>query len=187
MEFGEGFEEKISNLQLNNIGKANLRISSMSITIGASAKKGAPGFFVNKSIPSDQEIGLDASAVAEIGCRNDPAFPLGLMGELEILSNDVTEYGKNQRLKVDLVCGPERTNIPIAKLICPTQVPILTWPALDGSTSTDVDKVTTTGLPPQLRSRNACGLTRNRFGLFPFRSPQQDLRETELNQLHKYA
>ncbi len=147
MEFGEGFEEKIQNLQINNIGSANLTITAMSITIGASAKAGDPGFFIKKSIPSDEEIAPAASGIAEIGCRNDPNFPLGLVGELEILNNDVTDYSKNQRFKVDLVCGPERTDIPTAKLTCtPQQVPILTWPTLDGSASVDVDGITTTGL-----------------------------------------
>ena len=147
MEFGEGFDEKVSPLEIHNGGSSALRIAAISITIGASSKATEPGFFVKTSIPSDKDILPGAFETAQIGCRNDKSFPLGLVGEAEILNNDATDYAKNQRLKVELVCGPERTNIPIAKLTCtPQEVPILTWPTLDGSASVDVDGVTTTGL-----------------------------------------
>jgi len=147
MEFGEGFDEKVSPLEIHNTGSANLRVGAISITIGASAKAGEPGFFVKTSIPSDKDIVPGLYETAEIGCRNDKNFPLGLVGEAEILNNDATDYAKNQRYKVELFCGPERTDIPTAKLVCtPQEVPILTWPTLDGSQSTDVDGVTTTGL-----------------------------------------
>ncbi len=146
MEFGEGFDEKVSPLVVNNLGNSSLRIEAMTITIGGSAKAGDPGFFIKTNIPADVSIPIDGTRTAEIGCRNDKAFPLGLVGQLVIISNDVTEYSKYQHLTVDLACGPENTDLPTAKLLCPAQVPILTWPALDGSTSVDVDGVTTTGL-----------------------------------------
>lgn len=147
MDFGDVSTELVQKLVVTNAGNSNLKINNMNITVGLSTKDKEPGFFIKKGIAAEKEISPLASETAEIGCRNSKEFPQKLIGELEIINNDITEDQKNHIKKIALMCGPKIEKTPTAVLVCdPKELPILTWPKLDGSGSTDIDGVTKTGL-----------------------------------------
>ncbi|MFO7735646.1 MAG: hypothetical protein R6W70_05450, partial [bacterium] len=147
MNFGDTGSEIINKLWAVNHGLSDLIIQSMAITDGAAKTLSDIGFFIDERIGPDDRIAPKDKGIAEIGCRNSAETPQLLRGKLVLQTNDVTENNINQTVEVELVCGPEMENPPIAKISCPEDpVPVNTWPVVDGSESTDYDGVTKTDL-----------------------------------------
>lgn len=142
MVFGEVQDELVNELQAHNVGTANLKLLSVSVSSGRSKSSNEMGFFVFEAPDPTIAITPGGYLPVKVGCRNDQEYPEPLVGELLIFSNDPTNYGQNKEKRIMLQCGPDAQNAPEAKLKCePKEISVLSWAVLDGSESVDSDGV----------------------------------------------
>jgi len=142
LDFGESIKEEIINkLVITNEGVSALYIRNLNINVGESFDKNQSGFFIDTEVLPNTTVSAKESKVVNIGCRNSVEFPQMLIGEIEIMSNDISGDSDRTSIKVKLQCGKEQPDAPQAVLSCspkpPEELPVLKWGKMNGEASYD--------------------------------------------------